>query len=256
VELAALPLTPNGKVNRRALPAPSAIHLATEEAGSVAKDGLELKLVKLWESVLGRHPIGVQENFFELGGHSLLAVRLMHRVEQEFGKNLPIATMLHAPTVQQLAEILRQEGCPMAMSCLVPIQPSGSKPPLFCIHGGGGAVMVYRELALVLGTDQPVYGLQAQGLDGNQPCLTSVEDMAAHYMKEIRAVQPNGPYFLGGLSFGGTVAYEMAQQLCAQGEEVGLLFLFDTFAGRYETAASLLIKLWRMPRDERVVQSE
>lgn len=250
VALSSLPLTPNGKVDRRALPAPSADDLAVEEGFSVPKDALESELVKLWEQLLGRRPIGVQQNFFELGGHSLLAVRLMHRIEQEFGKRLPITTLLQAPTIEQLANVLRGEGCSSDWSSLVPIKPSGSKPPLFCIHGGGGAVMVYRELAQHLAPDQPMYGLQAQGLDGKQPRLNRVEDMAAHYLKEIRAVQPEGPYFLGGLSFGGTVAFEMAQQLHAQGQQVGLLFLFDTFPKGYESKVVLLRKLWQMPRNE------
>jgi thioesterase domain-containing protein/acyl carrier protein len=237
-------------VDRRALPAPSADDLAVEEGFSVPKDALESELVKLWEQLLGRRPIGVQQNFFELGGHSLLAVRLMHRIEQEFGKRLPITTLLQAPTIEQLANVLRGEGCSSDWSSLVPIKPSGSKPPLFCIHGGGGAVMVYRELAQHLAPDQPMYGLQAQGLDGKQPRLNRVEDMAAHYLKEIRAVQPEGPYFLGGLSFGGTVAFEMAQQLHAQGQQVGLLFLFDTFPKGYESKVVLLRKLWQMPRNE------
>jgi thioesterase domain-containing protein/acyl carrier protein len=250
VALSSLPLTPNGKVDRRALPAPSADDLAVEEGFSVPKDALESELVKLWEQLLGRRPIGVQQNFFELGGHSLLAVRLMHRIEQEFGKRLPITTLLQAPTIEQLANVLRGEGCSSDWSSLVPIKPSGSKLPLFCIHGGGGAVMVYRELAQHLAPDQPMYGLQAQGLDGKQPRLNRVEDMAAHYLKEIRAVQPEGPYFLGGLSFGGTVAFEMAQQLHAQGQQVGLLFLFDTFPKGYESKVVLLRKLWQMPRNE------
>ena len=250
VSLPVLPLTANGKVDRRALPSPSSNDLATEEGAAAAKDAVELQLVKVWEYVLDRRPIGVQDNFFDLGGHSLLAVRLMHQIEQEFDKNLPISALLQAPTVELLADILRQEGCPRTWSSLVPIQPRGSKPPLFCIHGGGGAVMVYRDLAQAMGSDQPIYGLQARGLDGVQACLRRVEDMAAHYLEEIRAVQPQGPYYLGGLSFGGTVAYEMAQQLLANGEQVGLLFLFDTFAGRHETTASLLMKLWRLPRGD------
>jgi amino acid adenylation domain-containing protein len=250
VALSCLPLTPNGKVDRRALPAPSVTELAVEEGFSVPKDALESELVKLWEPLLGRRPIGVRQNFFELGGHSLLAVRLMHRIEQQFGKRLPIAALLQAPTIEQLASILRGEGCLSGWSSLVPIKPSGSKRPLFCVHGGGGTVIVYRELAQHLEPDQPMYGLQAQGLDGKQPRLNQVEDMAAHYLKEIRTIQPEGPYFLGGLSFGGTVAFEMAQQLHAEGEQVGLLFLFDTFPGSYETNSELLRKLWRMPRNE------
>jgi aspartate racemase len=150
--------------------------------------------------------------------------------------------------VEDLANMMRQKGWSPSWSSLVPIQPNGSKPPLFCIHGAGGTVIVYRELAQHLGPDQPMYGLQAQGLDGKQPCFTRVEDMAKHYIKEIRTIQSEGPYFIGGLSFGGTVAYEMAQQLKAQGESIGLLFMFDTFPGKYETASDLLVKLWRLPR--------
>jgi amino acid adenylation domain-containing protein len=252
VALSSFPLTPNGKVDRRALPIASAVDMAVEEGFSSPKDALESRLVKVWELVLGRHPIGVRQNFFELGGHSLLAVRLMHRIEQEFRKRLPIAALLQASTIEQLANVLRGEGCSLAWSSLVPIKSTGSKPPLFCVHGAGGTVMVYRELAQNLEPDQPLYGLQAQGLDGKQPRLNRVEEMAAHYLREIQAIQLEGPYFLGGLSFGGTVAFEMAQQLRARGEQVGLLFLFDAFPRGYETKSALLRKLWRMPREEQL----
>jgi aspartate racemase len=248
VMLEAMPLTPNGKVDRRALPTPQPGDLASEGKLGAPKDALESQLARIWEAVLGKSPIGVRQNFFELGGHSLLAVRLMYRIEQVCGKRLPIATLLQAPTVEDLANMMRQKGWSPSWSSLVPIQPNGSKPPLFCIHGAGGTVIVYRELAQHLGPDQPMYGLQAQGLDGKQPCFTRVEDMAKHYIKEIRTIQSEGPYFIGGLSFGGTVAYEMAQQLKAQGESIGLLFMFDTFPGKYETASDLLVKLWRLPR--------
>ncbi len=248
VMLASMPLTPNGKVDRRALPSPRPEDLVSEETMVAPKDALESQLVKLWEGVLGKQPIGVRQNFFDLGGHSLLAVRLMHRIEQMFGKRLPIATLLQAPTVEELANMLRTKGWSPSWSSLVPIQPNGTKTPIFCIHGAGGTVIIYRELAQLLAPDQPVHGLQAQGLDGKQPCFTRVEDMAAHYLDEIRTIQPRGPYFIGGLSFGGTVAYEMAQQLTAQGESVGLLFMFDTFPGKYETTSSLLVKLWQLPK--------
>jgi aspartate racemase len=252
VILKSMPLTPNGKVDRRALPSPRLEDLIPDESNVAPKDGLESQLVKVWEGVLGKQPIGVRQNFFDLGGHSLLAVRLMHRIEQMFGKRLPIATLLQAPTVEELANMLRKEGWSPSWSSLVPIQPNGTKTPIFCIHGAGGTVIIYRELAQLLAPDQPVHGLQAQGLDGKQACFTRVEDMAAHYLEEIRTIQPRGPYFIGGLSFGGTVAYEMAQQLTAQGESVGLLFLFDTFPGKYETTSSLLMKLWQMPRRDQV----
>ncbi len=251
--LDAMPMTPNGKVDRRALPAPQQTDLTPAAGQFVAtKDELELQLVKIWESVLGKSPIGVRQNFFDLGGHSLLAVRLMHRLEQVFGKKMPITTLFMAPTIEQLAELLRRDGWSPSWSSLVPIQPEGTKPPFFCIHGAGGTVIIYRDLAQQLGPDQPVYGLQAQGLDGSQQRLNSVEEMAEHYLRDMRTVQPQGPYFLGGLSFGGTVAFEIAQRLRAEGEEVGVLALFDTFAGKHESNRELLVKLWHLPFSEKV----
>ena len=250
VRLTAMPMTPNGKLDRRGLPQLQPADLVSEDKPVPARDALESQLVGIWQSLLPKRPIGIRDNFFEVGGHSLLAVRLMHRIEQVFGKQLPIATLLHAPTIEELANVLRQKSWSPSWSSLVPIQPNGSRPPIFCVHGAGGAVMVYRELAGHLGPEQPVYGLQAQGLDGKQPYLTTVEEMAAHYLSLIRTVQPQGPYFIGGLSFGGTVAYEMAQRLHANGEQVALLFMFDTFPGTYETNVSLLLKLSHMPRRE------
>jgi thioesterase domain-containing protein len=166
-------------------------------------------------------------------------VRLMQRVEQAFGKQLSIATLFQAPTIEQLAGILRQKGWSPAWSSLVAIQTVGSKPPFFCVHGVGGNVLRFYGLAQHLGSDQPFYALQAQGLNANYPCHTRAEDMAAHYIKEMRSVQPEGPYFLGGYSFGGMVALEMAQQLIAQGEEPPVVVLFDTLcAAARETSFS------------------
>jgi aspartate racemase len=250
VKLETMPLTPNGKVDRRSLPAPSASDTADTQGLTAPKDALESQLVRIWESILGKSPIGVRQSFFDLGGHSLLAVRLMHRLEQAFGKRMPITVLFQAPTIEHMADLLRTKGWAPSWSSLVPIQPLGTKRPLFLIHGAGGTVIVYRELARNLGNDQPVYGLQAQGLDGKQSCLTRVEDMAAHYLEAIRTIQPQGPYLLGGLSFGGTVAFEMARQLQAKGEQVALLALLDTFPGKYEPATSLLLKLGKMPARE------
>jgi len=235
VTLEAMPLTPNGKVNRRALPAPEHTSLAPEENFAAPKDDLESQLVAIWESVLGVRPIGVRHSFFELGGDSLVAVRLMHRVEQAFGKHLSIATLFQAPTIEQLSGILRQKGWSPAWSSLVPIQTGGPNHPFFCVHGVGGNVLRFYGLAQQLGSDQPFYALQAQGLNANYPCHTRAEEMAAHYLKEVRSVQSQGPYFLGGYSFGGMIALEMAQQLIAQGEEPPLVVLFDTFCSPPQT---------------------
>jgi thioesterase domain-containing protein len=141
---------------------------------------------------------------------------------------LPLAALFEAQTIAELARLLAQDEFVAGWSSLVPIQTKGSRPPFFCIHGGGGNVLIYRALSHHLGADQPFYGLQSQGLDGRQPLLTRVEDMAALYIRELQRVQPHGPYFLGGYCMGGTVALEMAQQLLARGQQIALLALFDT----------------------------
>ena len=260
VALEAMPLTPNGKVNRRALPAPEHTNLASKENFVAPTDGLESQLVTIWESVLGVRPIGIRHSFFELGGNSLVAVRLMHRVDQAFGKHLSIATLFQAPTIEQLSAIVRQKGWSPTWSSLVPIQTRGSKRAFFCVHGVGGNVLRFYALAQHLGSDQPFYALQAQGLNADYPCHTRANDMAAHYVKEIRSVQPEGPYVLGGYSFGGMIALEMAQQLIAQGEEPPLVVLFDTFcvpgqatsfSGTLGSLSSPFLKMMRSSRSER-----
>lgn len=199
-----------------------------QRAYMAARNALEQQLAGIWEKVFGVKPIGMQDNFFELGGQSLIAVKLFAEIEKRFHRSLPLATLFQAPTVAQLAQIMQQDGWEPPWSCLVAIQPGGTKPPFYCVHGVGGNIVEYLHLARSLGPDQPFYGLQAQGLDGKKPWLTRVEDMAAQYIKEIRAFQPEGPYYLGGSSFGGMVAYEMALQLQAQGQETALLAFFDT----------------------------
>lgn len=255
VALGKMPLTPNGKVDRRALPAPDQANLAPTGTFAAPKDAVESQLVEMWESVLGVRPIGVKDNYFELGGHSLVAVKLMNRIEEAFGRTLPIATLLETPTIEQLAAILRRKGWTPPWSCLVPIQTRGSKPPFFCIHGINGAVVRFHDLSQYLGPDQPFYGLQAQGLDAGHECHARTEDMAAHYIGEIRRVQPRGPYFLGGYSFGGAIAFEIAQQLAAQGQEDSVVVLFDTnFPERNPAPISrkaALLTPFRVPAAER-----
>jgi len=191
-------------------------------------DDTAKQLARIWQEELGVEVVGPDQNFFDLGGDSSLAVRMFSQVEKLFGIKLPLATLYEAPTIEELAVILRGEASNHRWSPLVPIQVAGSRPPFFCIHGAGGTVLMYRELSQHLGDDQPFYGLQSQGLDGVAPPLQRVEEMAAIYVREIRKSQPQGPYFIGGYCMGGTVAYEVAQQLCEQGETVALLALFDT----------------------------
>jgi thioesterase domain-containing protein/acyl carrier protein len=186
------------------------------------------RLTEIWQPLLNNAAISEDQDYFDLGGDSSLAVQMFAQIERVFGVKLPLATLYEAPTIAQLAEILRNQTSESRWSPLVAIQPNGTRPPLFCFHGAGGNVLSYRELSVYLGSDQPVYGLQCQGLDGDSPLLTKIEDMAALYVKAIRNTQPKGPYFLTGYCMGGTLAYEAAQQLRGQGEEIGFVALLDT----------------------------
>ncbi len=228
VFLEALPLTPNGKIDRRALPVPDSNRLAVETSFVPPLDTVEYQLAHIWTEVLNVYPVGVRDNFFELGGHSLLAVQLMARIEQQFQKNLPLATLFQNSTIEQLATLVRQPINASSWSPLVPIQSSGSKQPFFCVPGAGGNCIYLYTLAHHLGKEQPFYGLQSLGLDGESKPHTRIEDMAADYIEAIQSVQPQGPYFLGGHSFGGMVAFEMANQLHKLGHEVALLALLDS----------------------------
>ena len=227
VTLTALPLTPSGKLDRKALPEPGADPGGLARTYVAPRDLVEIKLVRLWQKVLGVDRVGVEDDFFELRGHSLLAARLLYEIERAFGRRLPLTVIFDAPTVGQLASLFRKEGWSPSWRSLVPIQVGGSRRPLFLVHALGGNVLTYRHLARRLGSDQPVYALQAQGLDGRQPPLRRVEDMATQYIAAIREVQPEGPYCLSGHSFGGTVAFEMARQLTAAGQRVCLVALID-----------------------------
>ncbi|MDJ0618872.1 MAG: amino acid adenylation domain-containing protein [Calothrix sp. MO_192.B10] len=230
VILEKMPITSNGKVDHKALPAPDMSNFSKDRNFVAPRDFLEMQLVQIWEEVLQVHPVGVQDNFFEIGGHSLLAVQLMAHIQEQFAQNLPLSTLFQGATIEELASILRHQGENQQWSPLVGIQTKGSKPPFFCVHPIGGNVLCYADLAHHLGHEQPFYGLQARGLTGKQKPRTSIEDMATDYLESIRSVQPQGPYYLGGWSFGGLVAFEMAQMLHSLGEEVALLTLIDTQA--------------------------
>ncbi|MDJ0615616.1 MAG: amino acid adenylation domain-containing protein [Calothrix sp. MO_192.B10] len=227
VLLEAMPLTPNGKVNRRGLPVPDASSLVRETSFVAPRDSVELQLAQIWSKILGVSSIGVQDNFFDLGGHSLLAVRLMADIEKQFGKNLSLADLFQGATIEQLAILLHQNTDTHSWSPLVAIQPQGNHPPFFCMPGSGGNVVYFHQLAHHLGNDQPFYALQPPSLDGVSEPFSTVEEVAVYYLQAIQSLQPSGPYFLGGHSFGVLVAFEIAQQLQKQGETVALLALFD-----------------------------
>ena len=207
------------------------------------RNDVEQKIAAIWQQILGIAQVGIHDNFFDLGGDSLLAVSLFAQIKKIFAKNLPLATLFQAPTVEQQAGLLHQSGSAL-WSSLVAIAPGGSKPPLFCVHAIGGNVLCYRDLPRYLGPEQPVYGLQAMGLDGKQAPHTRIEDMASHYIKEIRTIQPNGPYLLGGYSSGGTLVFEMAQQLHAQGQKVAMLAVFNTPSYKLKPNPALTLRQW------------
>jgi amino acid adenylation domain-containing protein len=231
VFLDAMPLSENKKVDRSALPAPSESRPISESPFVGARDELEQRLTKLWEEVLDIRPIGVRDDFFDLGGDSLRGGQLLALIRRSFGTTLPLATLVEAPTIERLADLLRSPGR-IPRASLVPIQPGGSRPPLFCVHGHFGEVLFFRALSLRLGPDQPFFGLQSLPPD-RAPVPCSVEDMAADYLHEMRAIQPSGPYYLLGYCFGAMVAFEMAQRLRAHGEEVALVALLEPdFPGR------------------------
>ena len=226
VLMTALPLMPNGKIDRRALAPPDKVRQNQSAILIKPRNELELQLAKIWEKVLGIKDIGIKDNFFDLGGHSLLALHLFAQIQKVFGKDLPLTTLFPVPTIEQLAWVIRQEGFTAPWSSLVPIHHGGSKPPFFfCIHGCTGKVLHFYDLARHLGQDYPFYGLSALGLEKGQVPLNQIEDMAAHYIKEIRTIQSNGPYFIGGSGEGCIIAIEMAHQLKSQGRKVKLLTL-------------------------------
>jgi amino acid adenylation domain-containing protein len=226
--LSALPLTPNGKVDRRALPKPTLTAAADSREVMPPRNLLELELIRLWRRLFQREDIDCQDNFFELGGHSLLAARLATEIDKLLGCKLPIAALFQSPTVESLTRRLTDKKWAPPWSSLVPLRPAGSQPPLFFVHGWGGDVYCFLELAKLLPSDQPSYGIQAVGLDGNSPRHVTVEDMAAHYVKEILSFQRDGPFYLAGISMGGLIAFEVARQLHCLGQRVALLALLDS----------------------------
>ena len=242
VWLEALPQTANGKIDQKALPAPDRLvrsGTAADPAREIARPltATEATLVRIWETVLRVSPIGIHDDFFELGGHSLVAIRLFAEIERAFNTRLPLSTLFQSSTIEKLANLLYLPSASENWSTLVPINPRGSLPPFFCVHAVGANVLNYRLLSRHLGEDQPFYGFQAQGMDGLMPVLDTVEEMAAQYLVEVRKVQRTGPYYIGGASWGGTVAFEMARQLAAQGERVALVALLDTMLMTHQIPA-------------------
>lgn len=220
------PITLNGKIDRKSLlnllPNKTASKIFTEPSTPSEKT-----ILSIWRNCLEIDEIDVNSDFFELGGHSVIAVKVMKLLEDETGNRLPLAALLKHPTIKKLASFMDSEF--VTWDSLVPLKPKGTKPPLYIVHGAHHNVLIFNELAQKLDKNQPVYGLQAKGLDGVAEPHESMHDMARDYIKEIQITNPNGPYCLAGFSLGGTIAFEMARQLREQGKEVKIVAEFDTY---------------------------
>lgn len=260
VVLEAMPLTPNGKIDRAALPAPDRGTLRLEIDYVTPRDDLEATLAAAWESVFSVAPIGIDDDFFLLGGHSLLALRLVTAMERACGHRFPLAALIGAPSVRLLAERIRSAAPDAPRSSLVEVQGGGSRPPFFLLPGGTGIVdgfgiLAARHLAELLGPDQPVFAFQADA-----PGPDRLEDLALSFVRDLRARFPDGPYDLGGYSYGALVAFEMARILRGQGQTVGLVALIDMWGlnfpaklprlkrWRQKTGSDLRVRLSRLTR--------
>jgi amino acid adenylation domain-containing protein len=230
VKLGSLPFLSNGKLDRKALPAPNC-QVAGEITYVPPGDDLEKKLVAIWEKVLGVHPVGIRDNFFHLGGHSLLAVRLCSQIQEQINSTVTLSGFFQALTIEDLARRIRGNTWHPDLSCTICIQKGALQnavSPLFFIHVLGIGLKYCKPLASSLGPELPIYAMSVQLLE-KQPYVGSrVEDLARYYIREVKHIQPKGPYILAGFSFGGLVVFEMARQMSAGGDDVRLVALFDS----------------------------
>ena len=231
ITLEAIPLTSHGKIDRQALPKPAQIRQQPEKTFLASRNALELQMTKIWEKVLGISPIGIHDNFFDLGGHSLLAISLLSKIEKQFSKRLPLITLFQLPTIAEQASLLSESNQNiMAWQALEAIQPQGTYPPFFMM----GSTHLARALLPWLGTNQPVFGLNVFGFypqDNKPHSIHDIQTLAKQCIQEIQTVQPKGPYYLAGYCGDAKAAFEIAQLLHANGQEVAVLALFDGFLG-------------------------
>lgn len=253
IQLEKIPLTSNGKVNKKELQQSGAATAMHKKVFRAPETHLQKRITEIWTDHLGIAEISIDDDFFELGGHSLIAVRVMSIIEKDMGVRLPLASLFDHSTIEKLASLL--EGKPedtLKWDSLVPIKPNGSKKPVYLIHGGGLNILVFKSMSDYMDPDQPVYALQALGLNGKTALYQTIEEIAAKYNSEIMQVDPVGPYLLAGYSLGGKIAYEMARQMIASGKEVRMLGIFDTFIpsfseGRKKFIEKLLRQVRKVP---------
>ncbi len=232
VALQKLPLTPNNKIDRKALPKPQKNTGKGKSKTAGRKLSREEEMITaIWADVLGLQDLAPDDDFFQLGGHSLLAVKVMVAIEKQTGQRLPIATLFSNPTIEKLAKQLSGEAEEQSWDALVPIRTTGTKTPLFLVHGGGMNVLLFKAISEYFDTDQPLYGVQALGFNHPTDIPATMEEIAKRYLDEILQMQPDGPYALAGYSLGGFFVFEMAKQLMAMGKSISFLGVMDTYAG-------------------------
>ena len=264
VQLDEFPITTNGKIDRKRLPAPEADALIHSKEFQAPRDTVERMLVQCIEEILHLHSVGITDNFFLLGGHSLSAIRLMNEIHKRLSITIDLPVLFQAEHIAALARVIRQaQGAQdVEQSPLVMIQPHGELAPFFCVHPASGNVSCYYQLAKYLRTDRPLYGIQDISKVEEGSRIPSMEEIASTYIAALREIQPHGPYFLSGYSFGGIVAFEMAQQLLAQGQEVALLAIFDSHPPTHAqdetddetTLLAIIASEWLREKNDKKVQ--
>jgi amino acid adenylation domain-containing protein len=227
VPLSELPLTSSGKMDRRALPAPNYQSAQPGQEHVEPRNQTEKTMATIWAEVLQLNKIGIYDNFFQLGGHSLLAVRLFSQISRTFGKTISMNTLFQTPTIAELSRLIDSKADAVPKNRLIAIQSQGSRPPLFWFPGGAGSVLAFREVSLLLGPEQPAYGLESK-LPGPGEVFEDVEIRARQFVQLIQSLQPEGPYNLAGFCSGGLVAFETARLLEGQGDSLGLVALVES----------------------------
>ncbi|NRF38223.1 non-ribosomal peptide synthetase [Pedobacter foliorum] len=240
------PLTENGKIDRKKLPKPEIMNIDNSSESYLApRNSTEELVANIWANALEIDKISIKSDFFKSGGHSLTAVDIMLLIEKETGKRLPLSSLFENPTVEKFAKLINGNEKDIKWNSLVEIKKSGTRTPIYMIHGSGLNILVFNSLAKHMDKDQPLYGMQALGLNGDQKLLYTMEELADYYNAEILNNDPVGPYILAGYSFGGVLAYEMARKLLKMGKEIKMLGIMDTYVGSRSLNMTSVGKLYK-----------
>jgi thioesterase domain-containing protein/acyl carrier protein len=248
VSLESLPQTAGGKLDRRALSALQSPGASRSARREMPVKGVEQRLARIWESVLGQSNLSRHDNFFDLGGTSIHSAQIISRIQERFDVALSPSILVQHSTIEKLARVVSGGVLRHAQGPLVKLNDGGEGRPVFLVHSGEGDVAVFGQLARRL-PDRPIFGLQSIGLNGEAAPLLGIPEMARRYAREVVAADPSGPYLLGGARMGALVAFEMAQQLTRAGRDVGLVAMLDFAPPRTLSTISIAMKPWSALRD-------